>query len=97
MNRGKKFGRRLNLPSTTAIKHELVMMGLVDKMTASLRSNGISLQEFKNLIKECTDENDISPEKARIILGMHLPLNATVIAAAGASNSEAAGQMSSSD
>jgi len=71
------------MPSKVEIKHELMMMCLADKLSSDLQSNGVTSDGLESILKEFTEQHDISPEIAKNILDMYRARSATLFAAAG--------------
>lgn len=62
-----RFGRKLRLPSTAQIKHDLIEMGRADTMLVELRKQSCSAKELNSIIDGLIDEHQISGDRAKML------------------------------
>jgi len=67
MQRAMKFGRKLPMPSSVQIKHDLRMMAAADTLVEALRTKGYTPKELSVLIVDLADKYGISPDKSKIL------------------------------
>lgn len=63
-----RFGRKLRLPSTAQIKHDLIEMGRADAMLIELRKQSCSAEELNSIIDGLIDEHQISGDRAKMLI-----------------------------
>jgi len=65
MQRAMKFGRRLPMPSSVQIKHDLKLMAAADTLVEAVRTKDCTAKELSLLISELTGQYRISPDRAQ--------------------------------
>lgn len=63
-----RFGRKLRVPSTSVIKHELRMMAATDLLVEGLRSGGRTPKEIGAVVGSLIDEYHISVDRAHMLM-----------------------------
>ncbi len=63
-----RFGRKMRMPSTLVIKHQLRMMTATDTLTEALQTAGHSKQELGTLVGSLIDRYGISFDRAHMLL-----------------------------
>lgn len=81
-----RFGRKMRLPSTVEIKHELTMMAAADALAIALREQKCSDSEFVEIIEEVQIRYHISRDRANMLLNRFGPKQMNVIEAAQSLN-----------
>jgi hypothetical protein len=64
----KRFGRKLRLPSTIQIKHDLVEMGRADTLLFDLRKQSCTAKELNSIIDGLIADHHISRDRAKMLL-----------------------------
>lgn len=63
-----RFGRKMRVPPTTIIKHQLRMMAANDSLIETLRADGRSPKEVGEIIGSLIDEYHISQDQAYMLM-----------------------------
>lgn len=64
----KRFGRKLRLPSTIQIKHDLVEMGRADTLLFDLRKQSCTAKELSSIIDGLIAEHHLSRARAKMLI-----------------------------
>lgn len=62
MARSTRFGRKIPMPSTMVLKHKLRLMAATDALVATLRSEGHSEKDLREIVNDFVEKYSISSE-----------------------------------
>lgn len=81
-----RFGRKMRLPSTIEIKHDLTMMATADALAAALKGQECSAIDFAEIMKELNIKYHVSRDRANMLLSRFGPGRSEVMEAAKSLN-----------
>lgn len=81
-----RFGRKMRLPSTIEIKHDLTMMATADTLAAALKGHECSASNLVEIMEEINKRYYISQDTANMLLSRFGPGQSEVMEAAKSLN-----------
>ncbi len=63
----KRFGRKISIPSTMEIKRDLMDMAHADTIVKSLKSRGLTRDEFEDVVSGLAADGLLSLERSQVL------------------------------